>query len=622
MAIAGNTDAAAGIFDISFGSVSDIVQWVRDVGNDTAFVEVKSAVGGLPVSVWETVSAFSNTQGGIIILGLDESKRFAPAQGFDPKRVRDAMIAGLEPGPGERVVPLPHYVIDLATIDGVTIVVVDIGPLEGRHQPCYVKARGIEQGSYVRVGDADKRMSPYQVYLRRSNREQPVDDRIVVAEAHVADFDADLLGAYLRRLRQTGRAALSDQPSQAEALLRLGITDHDGAPTLAGIMTFGAYPQQFFPQLIVSVAAFPTLSAAVADLGLRMLDNRVVDGAIPVMVAKTVDIITANLRMPVLDQGLGGVSVPEIPVGVLREAVVNAVMHRDYGPYARGSQVRVEVFPNRIEVINPGGIWGGRSLSELLRGQSNSRNAILAALLQDATYPGTGEIIAENKGTGLRRMMNLMRQAGFPIPLLEDRGTEFCVTLWRQGLLDPTTRAWLSAIGASALPRPQLAALATVWRNGNIDDVALMFQEAMSQDDAQTTLGSLARDGWLEPEERNKGIFRLAATHSRESSALANFTTAVPLSSLATAASPADPVRPTSVGSSVPISSGGSRGAIKDRILEALSVASEPLSIRALADALGLAPAQLRAPLRALVASGLVVPTAPPTSRTRKYVRS
>lgn len=65
---------------------------------------------------------------------------------------------------------------------------------------------------------------------------------------------------------------------------------------------------------------------------------------------------------------------PEIPEIVLREAISNAVMHRDYSAAARGMQVHVDVYPDRVEVINPGGLWRGLTVEQLYEARSESRN--------------------------------------------------------------------------------------------------------------------------------------------------------------------------------------------------------------------------------------------------------
>lgn len=584
-------------FDTSYGLLSDLVARVRALGTDTAHIEVKASVRDLPKSVWETVSAFANGEGGVVILGLDERTGFLPAEGFDPATIRDKVVSGLTDGPGARVRPPPPYELELAVIDEAPVVIIDVAPLPPTERPCFVVARGVQQGSFVRIGDGDRQMDPYAIYLLEANRRPPADDRQPVEGASRDDLDEAAVARYLDRLRQEGRAALSDRPSDGDALTRLNILAEGGRPTLAGLLALGRYPQQFFPQLLVTVAVFPTTTRDDTADGLRLLDNQAVDGPIPTLVARTVGTITRNLRRPVREAGLGGATSPEIPVGVLREAVANAVMHRDYGERGRGTQVRVEVFPDRVEIISPGGVWGGRDIEALIRGGSQSRNAALSAILMDVTDRDTGEVVVENKGTGLARMIALTRKNGLPIPSLEDRTTEFVVTLWRHGLLDPSTWGWLERIGADGLPRAEQCALALVRQGRRVDDQVLRHQLGIDTRDAQLTLARLVRGGWLE-EDRRRSRYRSGPK-------------------VMTADQPTLPILENPV--SEVAGSGGRRSTLDMRVLAAVRAADGAVTVQQISSALHLLPTQIRPALRRLVLSGEISATAPATSRHRAY---
>lgn len=91
-----------------------------------------------------------------------------------------------------------------------------------------------------------------------------------------------------------------------------------------------------------------------------MLDRRVIEGPIPVMVEDLVRAALQNLQTRRVTRGTGAADEPEIPEVAIREAVTNALTHRDYSAWALGEQVRVEMLPDRVEIWSPGGIWGGR----------------------------------------------------------------------------------------------------------------------------------------------------------------------------------------------------------------------------------------------------------------------
>lgn len=103
----------------------------------------------------------------------------------------------------------------------------------------------------------------------------------------------------------------------------------------------------------------------------------------------------------------------EYPVEVIRELIVNAVMHRDYSPLARGSQVQVELYPDRLTVRSPGGIFGAVDVAQFgSSGVTSSRNATLARLLSDLTISKSQESVCENRGSGIPTIMTSLRTAG------------------------------------------------------------------------------------------------------------------------------------------------------------------------------------------------------------------
>jgi ATP-dependent DNA helicase RecG len=566
--------------------IADDIRHLRAAGTDLTRLEVKSAGGGLPTALWATVSAFANAGGGRIILGLDEATGFVPAAGFDAAAMRDRVITGLR----EKVEPTPPATVEIAPFDGAQLLAVDIEELAPHRKPCFVVAQGKERGSYRRAGDGDHRMSTYEVFLHSSNVQQPQDDVGPVEGALIEDLDEVLVQGLLNRLRGQQRAAV-EGVDDLEALRRLNVLTRGSGtsrPTVAGILALGAYPQQFFPQWMVTVAVYPgpTKDSVVGDV--RMLDQATVDGPIPLVVERSVGVLLRNLRGSVRSQGATAVTTPEIPVDVLREAVTNALTHRDYSDFARGEQVRVEVFPDRVEVISPGGVWGGRSERDLLDGVSRSRNEKLALLLQDVPLPTTGGVVCENRGSGIPRMIGLMRQQGLALPVFRDRTTTFTCTLARYGLLDPETHEALDNAGAGSLEQQQKAVLALVLRGQPVDDQVVRHQLGIDTLDARTLLSALARDGWLAPPTASRASYGVSA-RLRQPSLFG------------------DDHTPSA-----------QRSAANQAILDAFQP-GDVLDVHTIRKRAGLSLQYTRARLRILVAADQVEATAPPTSRRRRY---
>ena len=114
----------------------------------------------------------------------------------------------------------------------------------------------------------------------------------------------------------------------------------------------------------------------------------------------------------------------------MREIVVNALMHRDYHPSSHGSQVRVELYPDRLVVTSPGGIHGGVDSDHFfVRPVSSSRNSRLAKLLEDVEIPSSGRTVCENRGSGLLAVAASLQDAGQDLPTFDDEINSCTVAL-------------------------------------------------------------------------------------------------------------------------------------------------------------------------------------------------
>lgn len=266
------------------------------------------------------------------------------------------------------------------------VLVASIPEMRPVDKPCFITERGRYQGSFVRVGDGDQRLANYEVDRLIEEHEQPTWDDEGVPGATVDDLASDMLTSYL----EGQRAARSRTFSQGieTAMQRLHVLS-DGHPTLAALLAMGEYPQEFFPRLTVSFALFPGTSKGDVLQGLRLLDSRTLTGPIPELVEKTVALVSRSMASEALIEGPLRRELPDYPLAAVREAVVNALMHRDYSPLARGTQVQVNMFVDRLEVINPGGLYGSVTKRTLgTAGLSSSRNQRLNTLLEQVPLPG------------------------------------------------------------------------------------------------------------------------------------------------------------------------------------------------------------------------------------------
>lgn len=480
---------------MSESSLETMVGRLRRLGLEPTEIEVKAAVGGMPGTVAETLSAFANGDGGTLLLGLDEDG-FKPAPGFDAAKIRDALASVCH----EKLTPPIRASIEVVDLDGAQVVRLDVDELDPVDKPCYVTARGEYNGSFVRGGDGDRRLSRYEVTQLLSNRGQPTHDHVAVATATLEDLDAKAVEQVLRHAAERSPRAFSGVDA-VTGLTRLGaVVLHEGdpRPTLAGLLTLGIYPQQFFPQLFASVVVLPTTRMGEpGPEGERFLENVTVDGPIPVILHEVTTVLRRNMSRASIVRGLGREDRYDYPIEVIRELVANALMHRDYSPESRGTQVQVELYPDRLVVKSPGGLFGGVTVDELGadRIESKSRNATLAKLLADVPLPDRpNETLAENRGSGLVTAVAALRRAGMSPPEFDAEPGRLTVTVPRTALLSPETVDWISSLGLAGLGDAQHLALAIMRSSGRVS-VAMLRAWGVSESEARRAVQDLVGRG-------------------------------------------------------------------------------------------------------------------------------
>jgi len=405
-----------------------LVAGLRSIGQDSHSIEVKASAERLPKSVPETLSAFANGSGGLVILGLDERAGFVPVDGFHPSQIREALAGAC----ADRLFPPLRPVIEIVEFEGAQLVVAEIEPLIPSDKPCFVTDRGMYQGSYIRTGDGDRRLSHYEIDRLVEEHRQPRWDEEVVSDASLADLDSDLVASVVTRQKRLRPQLFGDGDTESVLQGLHAITEDETGnlrPTLAGLLALGTFPQFYFPRLSVTFASYPSdTKAVILDGNERLLDSRSLVGPIPSLVQEATSLVLRNARIGGRMNGVFRTEVPEYPLLAVREAVTNALMHRDYSHLARGTQVQVNLFTDHLEILNPGGLYGTVTLAKLgSRGLSSARNQRLSTLLEETPYPDGG-IVAENRGTGYLLIEAQLAEAGMEAPQADDDISSFSLT--------------------------------------------------------------------------------------------------------------------------------------------------------------------------------------------------
>ncbi|MCI0694401.1 putative DNA binding domain-containing protein [candidate division KSB1 bacterium] len=421
-------------------------------------VEVKSARGGTPQRLYEPLSAFANrTGGGVILFGLDESHNFEIVGVGNAHRLQEEIshLANADMEPALR----PEFTVE--EIEGKTVVAVEVFELAAALRPCFYRPAGLQRGSYIRVGNTNRLMTDYEIFGYVSARTQPTFDEEPIRDATIENLDRLKLEDYLTQLKRTRPYATYLNLPFEQVLSQLHVVrEVDGVlrPTLAGLLMFGKYPQEFEIQMVITfLQYFGTTETEATPRGERFLDNRKFEGTIPEIVDSAVNQVLANIRKSSLIEGVFRQDIPEYPERAVREAIVNAIAHRDYSHFVRGSYIQIRLFADRLEIQSPGGLYGNVT-EDTIENEQSTRNRLLMRMMEDLH-------LVENRGSGIRSMLEAMRQANLEPPRFQDRRSSFWVTFRNHTLMSPPAIAWLNQFAGLPLNDHQRLALVYLRHN-------------------------------------------------------------------------------------------------------------------------------------------------------------
>jgi predicted HTH transcriptional regulator len=269
----------------------------------------------------------------------------------------------------------------------------------------------------------------------------------------------------------------------------------DGPPggerlTVLGALFFAKRPERLVVQSKVRFVEFPgtevASSAPGENVAYRYTEE--LSGTIPRLIARMEGIHKQRLAPGVLaDDGFRVEEIPAVPVFALREAMVNAVCHRDYSLV--GANIQVRLFDDRLEVQSPGALPDPVTIDNIVD-ESYARNPRIADMLRDLGY-------VERHGLGIDNMIKSMADANLPAPKFSSTSSSFTVTLRFRVDDEADAEAWLAEIGADSLPTEQQKALAYARAMNEIRATDYQTLDSVEEADATEALRGLVRAGWL-----------------------------------------------------------------------------------------------------------------------------
>lgn len=397
------------------------LELIQKMKCETSTLEIKSAEQGCPQRLYDTLSSFSNQDdGGIIIFGVDEKHGYKEVGVYDPQDIQKKI--------NEQCLQMEPVVRPLLTVlekNNKFFVSAEIPSADITDRPVFYQGKGRMKGSYTRVGDSDEPMTEYEVYSYEAYRKKYQDDIRAIDRVSFASLDQRLLEGYIELLKK-GKPRLAAIPD--EEIYELMSIKRDDRITLSAVMNFCPYPQAYFPQLCIIATVVPgTEIGTIGDQGERFTDNQRIEGNISDMLDGAMQFVNKNMRTKTIINPYTGKREdrPDYPITAVREAVLNALVHRDYSIHTEGMPIQLIMFEDRMEIRNPGGIYGRIKIDQLGKVQPDTRNPVIASELEVLK-------ITENRYSGIPTIRRMMQEYDLQQPeFLDERGS-FIVKLYKK----------------------------------------------------------------------------------------------------------------------------------------------------------------------------------------------
>ena len=377
-----------------------------------------------PERLAREISALLNFEGGCILLGVEDD-------GAISGLARDREDAELWVMNMARENIQPPFVPSWSCVafdDGKTVAVVEV-PADAPEKP--YKARvGKAWQAYVRVGTTVREVTHAEEARLYQAAQLIRFDIRPVQGADLDSFDMERLQNYFRVVQRRDAPSLTDRHGWEQLLANLDLLA-DGCATGAGLLLFGANPNRRLPQAGITAAAFPG-----TEKTYDTVDEMVIRGPLvsalsprkravePGVIDQATDFVARNMGTTAWLEGGRRRRKRAFASEAVREAIVNAVAHRDY--LLTQTDIEISLYADRLEIISPGRLPNGVTVPKMRDGVRAARNELVKEILRDYGY-------IEHLGMGVRRkIIEAMREHNGTEVDLEEEDDRFVVRLWKK----------------------------------------------------------------------------------------------------------------------------------------------------------------------------------------------
>lgn len=483
-------------------SVKYFLELLNSVDECTTIEAKRSSA--IDKSIMETVCAFSNEPGlggGYLLLGIEQEERslfpeYAVCGIKNPDKLQLDLASQCASMFNAPVRPQ----IEVESTSSGPVLKVFIPELPAGQKPLYFKNEGLPKGALRRIGSSDQRCTEDDLFVFYGQEDRL--ENAVVSDATLADLSEEAIELY-RTLR--GKVnAFADELSynDTDLLYALGCIKKEPAGTIgvtyAGLLMFGKRIslRRLLPMVRVDYIRVPgTHWVQDPDSRFTTVDMR---GPLIELVQRTFSAIADDLPKGfLLPEGQIQADALGLPTKVLREAIVNALMHRTY---RENQPIQVIRYGNRIEIRNPG--FSLKPEEQLGEPGSKSRNPYLASIFHDTN-------LAETKGSGIRTMRLLMDRASMAPPTFESdhAANQFTIRLLLHHFLNEEDIQWLRQFDAYELSDAQKRGLIFLRESHAVNNAAYRQVNGCDILKASTELRALRDKGFLQQKGKGKNTY-------------------------------------------------------------------------------------------------------------------
>lgn len=352
------------------------------------------------------MASFANTKGGYIIFGVNDRGEIVGVQDIKYLEERIMNIAS------DKLYPPIQLIFSNIKVEDKEACLVNVAVIEipqGINKPY--------EPTYIRRGSTKRKATREE--LRRLYQEGGLIefDRTKISGSKLEDLDLDKIENYLQMI--TGKRFEDLEISQERLLENKEIVVYGEGGyqvTVAGMLVFGKRPGRYLPQSGIKLVRFKG-----TDVGDDIIDRKETEGDLPFMIDCTVSFIKRHTNLGAKREEIKRIDMPEYLEPVASEAIINAVVHRDYS--LRNANNSIFIFDNRLEIRSAGRLPNSVSLEKLPFGDHHPRNRLLFLFLESMGY-------GERMGTGIPRMIKRCKENNYPEPKFEEKGEEFWTTLY------------------------------------------------------------------------------------------------------------------------------------------------------------------------------------------------